>query len=243
MQYKPFPFLLRPQGTVVLIDSDMIVTEPEPCAGACGAGKICAFPDPDHDTWWAARGLPCAPRKQTYVIAGFVAFSASFWPEFLAQWWKACERIRKRLIYQEGVAKLSPKGSGAQDAPNAVLMSVIPADALSLLPFDEQVFPYTSSGTFVRKTPAHSIARNSYAKTLAAQRPSLSEGCLSALPSPPADSTRGRFESSGTSSQDLAEEGVAPDLAYYGIAFENLFKSRAAALADRLGFKTQLTGF
>jgi hypothetical protein len=81
MQYKPFPFLLRPRGTVVLIDSDMIVTGPEPCAGACGAGKICAFPDPDHDTW----GLPCAPRKQTYVIAGFVAFSASFWPEFLAQ--------------------------------------------------------------------------------------------------------------------------------------------------------------
>jgi len=150
MQYKPFPFLVRPRGIVVVIDSDMIVTRSlSPVLALAGQGKICAFPDGNFDTWWAEWqeifNLPCAPRKQqSYVNSGFVAFSASFWPELLEQWWKACERIRDRPTFQEGVSLANPTVGGDQDALNAVLMSLIPADALLLLPWEGQVTPFDS---------------------------------------------------------------------------------------------------
>lgn len=151
MQYKPFPFLVEPRGVVVVIDSDMIVTRSlTPVLALAAQGKICAFPDGNYDTWWAEWqeifNLPCAPRKhQTYVNSGFVAFSASFWPKLLEQWWKACERIRDRPTFQEGVShRVNPTAGGDQDALNAVLMSLIPANALSVLPSEGQITQYGS---------------------------------------------------------------------------------------------------
>jgi hypothetical protein len=78
--FKPFPYLWRPTGTVVIIDADMIVTGPlEPILSLAGQGKICAYPDPDHDRWFAEWqqlfDLAGAPRHQTYVSSHFVAFS------------------------------------------------------------------------------------------------------------------------------------------------------------------------
>ena len=79
-QYKPFPYLLKPQGTVVMIDSDMIVTRNLDAVLATAAqGKICIFPDEEKDRWFSEWsqifGLSSSPRRQTYVCAGFVVFS------------------------------------------------------------------------------------------------------------------------------------------------------------------------
>ena len=145
MQYKPFPFLLHPQGTVVLIDSDMIVTGSlNTVLSLAAQGKICAFPDPEHNRrfseWQEIFNLSCAPRNQTYVCSGLVAFSVSFWPELLERWWKACGRIREHPTFQEGVPLSGVTAQADQDALNALLMSEFPSDALSLLPYDEQVY-------------------------------------------------------------------------------------------------------
>jgi hypothetical protein len=247
-QYKPFPFLLRPRGTIVLIDSDMIVTRSlGPALALAAQGKICVFPDPDHDTWWAewqeVFGLPCAPRKQTYVTAGFLAFSASFWPELLERWWNACERIRARPTYQEGVAMLSPTGQGDQDALNALLMSVIPADALSHLPVDEQVLP--DQFCDVRLIDARALTCR-----YKGQQPLI----LHATHQPKPWQSQGvylrrqlsgdvylRFLRRLLTGPDVTlkvpapllkiwlRQGVVPELAYYGLAFANFFARRLAS--------------
>ena len=145
--HKPFPFLLKPRGTVVFIDSDMIVTKNLSAAlTAAEEGKVCAFPDPEHDRWFAewreVFGLSSAPRRQTYVCSGFVAFSTTRWANLLERWWEACGRIASLPGYQEGAPPLAPYAQTDQDALNALLMSELPSDALSLLPVDEQVFPW-----------------------------------------------------------------------------------------------------
>jgi hypothetical protein len=145
--YKPFPFLLKPHGTVVFIDSDMIVTKNLSAAVTAAAeGKISAFPDPEQDRWFAEWqeifDLRSAPRHQTYVCAGFLVFSTTYWPYLLERWWEACARIRALPTYQEGGQSSDPGGQGDQDALNALLMSEVPSDALSLLPSDEQVFSW-----------------------------------------------------------------------------------------------------
>ncbi len=96
--FKPFSYLLDPKGTVIIIDSDMIVTRSlEDIINLTKQGKICAFPDPEHERWFSewqqVFDLPNMPRHQTYVNAGFVAFSTIHWSNLLEQWWKACQRI------------------------------------------------------------------------------------------------------------------------------------------------------
>jgi hypothetical protein len=144
---KPFPFSLKPHGTVVFIDSDMIVTRNlNALLAAAGEGKICAFPDPEHDRWFAEWrelfDLPAAPRRQTYVCTGFVAFSTTKWPNLLERWWEAIGRISSLPSYQEGAEGSAPYAQPDQDALNALLMSEFPSDALSFLPEEEQVFSW-----------------------------------------------------------------------------------------------------
>jgi hypothetical protein len=245
-QYKPFPFLLRPRGTVVFIDSDMIVTRSlSPVLALAAQGKICAFPDPDYDTWWAEWqeifDLPCAPRKQTYVCCGFVAFSTTFWPELLERWWKACERIRERPTYQEGAKPLlSPTGQGDQDALNAVLMSVIPADALSLLPSNEKLTQFQSPHV-------GSINERTLACQYQGKQPLILHASLQPKPwqwwgVSLGGQIRGyvylRFLRRLLTASDVAlkvptpmlkiwlRQGIASDLAVYGLAFANFFGVR-----------------
>ena len=98
---KPYPHLLDPTGVVTLIDSDIIVTRSlAPALADAAAGKIAAYRD--HETtearwfaeWEEGFELLGPPRRQTYVNAGFVAFSQERWPDFLTRWRKACARIR-----------------------------------------------------------------------------------------------------------------------------------------------------
>jgi hypothetical protein len=141
---KPYPHLLRPEGTIVIIDSDMIVTRPlDTLVALADQGRICAFPDPESERWFGEWqqlfGLQGPLRRQVYVNAGFVAFSTRHWPHLLERYWEACQRIKAHLTIGEGAAD-GPSSQGDQDALNAVLMSEVPEEALALQPREEE--PY-----------------------------------------------------------------------------------------------------
>lgn len=140
--FKPFLSLLNPKGIVVLIDSDMIVTRSlEPILSLAEQGEICAYADPEAERWFAQWqqlfALPCQPRHQTYVCAGFVAFSAAHWPDLLKHWWQACETISSHPTLYEGASNDLPSAQADQDALNALLMSEIPKEALAVQPPEE----------------------------------------------------------------------------------------------------------
>ncbi|MGV0027652.1 hypothetical protein [Phormidesmis priestleyi] len=142
--FKPFPYLVKPEGTVVIIDSDMIVTQLlTPILSRAAGGKICAFPDPEHDRWfpeWQSLfELTHELRRQVYVNAGFVVFSTVYWPDLLKSWWQACHKILSHPTIAEGVED-GPSAQADQDALNALLMSVIPIDALALQPIQEESY-------------------------------------------------------------------------------------------------------
>lgn len=143
-QFKPFPHLLDPTGTVVIIDSDMIVTRSlQDIIDLAQQGKICAFPDPECDRyfeeWQTLFDLPSKPRRQTYVNSGFLAFSTESWPDLLPKWWQASSKILLHPTVAEGVAD-NPSAQADQDALNALLMSEFPPDAIALQPEDGEVY-------------------------------------------------------------------------------------------------------
>ena len=135
---KPFPALVDTDGVVVLLDSDMVVTDSlEPVLERAAAGAICVFPDhpADLDRWFAEWhelfGLGAPLRRGDYLNAGFVAVSTARWPGFFPRWWEACARIpaeRETLTDPEPLAQLD------QDALNALLLSEIPEGAVGQLP-------------------------------------------------------------------------------------------------------------
>ena len=74
---KPFPALAPFDGIVVLVDSDIVVTDSlEPILAAASTGKICVFPDPPGDYWrwfpeWRDIFELTAPlRREPYMNAG-----------------------------------------------------------------------------------------------------------------------------------------------------------------------------
>ncbi len=147
-QYKAFAYLLRPRGTVAIVDSDIILTDSiDDMLAAARDGKICVFPDPEEQRWfaeWESVFALAAPlRRQTYVNSGFEVFSTLHWPTLLARWWQACARTFPNPTYQEGATTDDPTSQSDQDALNAVLMSEVPADALDFQPKDRQVFRWS----------------------------------------------------------------------------------------------------
>lgn len=141
--FKPFPYLMKPTGIALIIDSDMIVTGSfEDIIEAAANGKICAYPDPSIDRffpeWQPLFDLSRPPRMQPFVSAGFVAFSTVHWPELLARWFGACERIPARRTLAQGAPYEDPISNGDQDALNAVLMTEVPDGALFTLPEQER---------------------------------------------------------------------------------------------------------
>lgn len=144
-QYKAFPYLLRPRGIVVIVDSDIVVTASlDGVLAAARDGKIGVFPDPEEHRWFAEWesifGLAGPPRRQTYVNTGFVAFSSTRWPQLLERWWHACERIFHDATIREGAARNHPTSQSDQDAFNALLMSEVAPDAIALQPKHAMVF-------------------------------------------------------------------------------------------------------
>ena len=149
---KPYPHLLDPTGVVTLIDSDIIVTRSlAPALADAAAGKIAAYRD--HETtegrwfaeWEEEFELSGPPRRQTYVNAGFVAFSQERWPDFLTRWRRACARIPLERFgvlprWQPRVTAIErePFWAGDQDALNAILMAEVAPEALAVQPIHEE---------------------------------------------------------------------------------------------------------
>ncbi|GMU77843.1 MAG: hypothetical protein AMXMBFR46_06410 [Acidimicrobiia bacterium] len=129
---------------VVLIDSDVIVTQPLHDVVACArAGFVHAYRDgPVADRWfveWAEIFALRAPlRRQPYVNSGFLAFSPRHHPHLLARWTDACARLRGRPVLAETVPD-DPVWLVDQDALNALLMSEWDASRLVQAPAPEMV--------------------------------------------------------------------------------------------------------
>ncbi|MEA2207399.1 MAG: hypothetical protein QOE77_4175 [Blastocatellia bacterium] len=142
--YKPFPFLLGATGTIVLIDSDMIVTRSlEPVIEDAAAGRVVMFSDlPAMSGRWFAEweelfNLHTPPRREEYMNAGFVAMSIDHFPDFLERWWHASVLVPPERTLGKGARGTDPFCFSDQDALNALLMSEVPAGTVARLPHEE----------------------------------------------------------------------------------------------------------
>ena len=142
---KPYPGVVGASGTIVLIDSDMIVTQSlADIVATAGAGRICAFPDPlpHRGRWFAeweqALELRAPLRRRTYLNAGFLALSTDHWPDLLSRWWQLCERVPREQFFGRFE---QPFWAGDQDVLNAILSSEVPEEAIAELPADGEAYP------------------------------------------------------------------------------------------------------
>jgi hypothetical protein len=141
---KAYPSLLKPSGTVVLIDSDIVVTGSlASVAELAGEGKICVCPawTPEvrrrwFQEWEQTLDLRSPLRREPWVHAGFVAFSTEHWPNLLERYWEVCERVPADEAFTSGM----PFNAGDADALNALLMSEIPPGTSAVLPQGAEVF-------------------------------------------------------------------------------------------------------
>ena len=145
MLLKAYPHLLGASGTIVLVDSDMIVTRPlADIVSRAQAGRICAFPDHrSHRERWFAEWeeeleLRAPLRQHTYLNAGFLALSTEHWPELLGRWWELCDRVPRDQHFGRFE---QPFWAGDQDVLNAILASEVPEEALAELPGHEEAYP------------------------------------------------------------------------------------------------------
>jgi glycosyltransferase involved in cell wall biosynthesis len=141
--FKPFAHLTHPHGVIILLDSDLIVARTlDLIIEAAISGQVCACADPESERWFAEWerifDLPCRPRRQTYINAGFLAFSVEHWPHLLPRWWSLCQRISSHPTIYEGAVWESPTSQADQDVLNAILMSEVPAECITVLPQETQ---------------------------------------------------------------------------------------------------------
>jgi hypothetical protein len=168
--FKPFPRLVDPKGVVVLVDADMIVAGSlQPIIELAALGKFCAFPDPESGRWFAEWQqlfeLQAPPRRQTYLCAGFAAFSTDHFPDFLEHWWRSSVRVPPHRTLAGGAPNSDPVAQADQDAMNALLMSEVDPCAIHPLPMD--AMPVFSSLARTRVADANTLACR------LGQRPSL----------------------------------------------------------------------
>lgn len=143
---KPSVYLLQPDGVVILVDSDMIVTRPlDDLVERAREGKIVVFPDhfSKYGRWFAeweqVFGLAGAPRRgQRYVNAGLVALSADRRPSFLPRWYEAASRIPPDRIQRDPADAF---WAADQDALNAILKSEIAPEDIWIGPEWASVHP------------------------------------------------------------------------------------------------------
>jgi hypothetical protein len=139
---KAATHLLGLTGTVVLIDSDVIVTRPfSPIIEQAAAGKICvvgSHANPNRRfplEWGSTLGIDGEFRTQTNVGAGLIAFDIDRWTPFMQRWLDLCERVppeRADLPFElpgEAVAA-NPFAFPEQDVMNALLMSEVPEERI-----------------------------------------------------------------------------------------------------------------
>jgi hypothetical protein len=123
--------------TIVLVDSDIVVTGPlDHSVSEADAGQVFAFVDrPAPDRWFGEWqeifALPSPPRRQPSANAGYVAFSKRHVPGLLESWNDCIDRVAPRLARARATGYPDPVWLTDQDALNAVLMTLVPADRMS----------------------------------------------------------------------------------------------------------------
>ncbi|MDR7543859.1 MAG: hypothetical protein QN120_06395 [Armatimonadota bacterium] len=135
---KAYPHVLGGDGTVAVIDSDIVVTDSlAPILERAAGGMIVSYIDPSGDRWFGEWqeifGLTRRLRRQPYVGAGFVVLSTAHWPHLLRRWWELCCRIATDKRVAAGSPEDNPIYYGDQDALNALLMSEVSAGAVLML--------------------------------------------------------------------------------------------------------------
>jgi hypothetical protein len=141
---KPYPFMVGASGTVVLIDSDIVVTAGlDDEIALAREGRIVAAPAWKEATrkrwfaeWETALELRAPLRREEWFHAGFVVVGIEHWPDFLERWYELCELVPTDQAF------LDDQLFNAQDADtlNALLMSEIPRSALALLAQGDEAF-------------------------------------------------------------------------------------------------------
>jgi len=137
---KPFPFLQDPEGIIVIIDSDVIVTGSlDEMMENAVAGRICMCSDQTQDQRWfseweQAFGLLAPLRQEASQNSGFIALSTQHWSWLLRRWWEACGQIPAASTRGRGASYYQPFWDGDQDALNALLMSEVPAGSVMTWP-------------------------------------------------------------------------------------------------------------
>jgi len=135
---KPYPATLKPDGIVVIIDSDMVVVDSlRRVLARADEGEVCIYPDHPTDLrrwfeeWQDIFELRAPLRRQTYMNAGFMAVSSERWLWLVERWRELCLRLPSQtaeLGHPEALAQRD------QDALNALLMSEVTEQDLHLLP-------------------------------------------------------------------------------------------------------------
>jgi glycosyl transferase family 8 len=135
--------VLTLEGTVVYLDSDVIVTSDlgqfvEPA----GNGRLCVFrdglPDRRFEQWPTLLHLRGDLRGQEYVNAGIFAVDVEAWRPTLERWSELCDEarsVRTQIVWgSEGFdrSRDDPLFFHDQDVLNALLMSEVPPDRLAV---------------------------------------------------------------------------------------------------------------
>lgn len=141
--------LLGLTGTVILVDSDVVVTRRmTPIVDDAADGKIVVVADQilerHFEEWGPMLGLDPPPRRQRHVGGGFIALDLDQWPDFMPAWLAGCERVpRERndlpfdLPHEEFLK--NPFALPEQDVFNALLASAVSEQQLKIYELD--VFP------------------------------------------------------------------------------------------------------
>jgi hypothetical protein len=140
---KPYPYLLDATGTVVVIDSDIVVTgRLDEALDLAHKGRIVATPAwaEARNRWFAEWELTLklrAPlRREEWFHNGFIVLEIDHWPNLLERWWELCELVPAEQAFLAN----QPFNAPDADALNALLMSEIPRSALALLPEGDEAF-------------------------------------------------------------------------------------------------------
>jgi hypothetical protein len=141
---KRYSFLDGASGTVVLIDSDIVVTgRLDEALDLAREGRIVAAPawmEAARSRWFAE----CEPtlklrallRRKDWFHAGFVVLDVERWPNLPERWWELNELVPA----EQAVLDNQPFNAQDADSLNALLMSEISRSALALLPEGDEAF-------------------------------------------------------------------------------------------------------
>ena len=137
---KPWVLLSAPLGTLVFLDSDIIVTASlDAAAAAAAAGSIYVFPDGPpalqtrrfEEAWTNGLRLRRPLRTQPYINSGFIALDSARWERMLERWVELCGRVGEvhlklpHWTIPSHEANTHPFAYPEQDVLNAILMSEV----------------------------------------------------------------------------------------------------------------------